>query len=271
MAAQPSASATALRVARSILRASCHIGDRGTSWLSPVRSSKFLRAATVVHVTVGCHNRDVAHAPSRHGARLVGATAAVTAAYGVAVIWLIRPGTNPPPTSYAATSTTLHAADLAAGLGLMCAGVLATSQPRTRRAGLLAVVAGVAWFGADWDGWQGGPILLRSLGAASMPFAVAAIVHLVTAFPSGGLQSRLDRGVVWAMYAAAAATSVGLALVRDPFLDPYCVRNCIANAFLVHANPSLARHISSAWMVAAIAATTLTGAVAAVRLVASPL
>src|SRR5688572_202263 len=66
-------------------------------------------------------------------------------------------------TTYAATLPSARVADLATGLGLLAAGGLAATQPRTRRLGVLALLAGLAWFGADWEGAEDAQALLRSL------------------------------------------------------------------------------------------------------------
>jgi signal transduction histidine kinase len=150
--------------------------------------------------------------------------------------------------TYAHASTAAHAADLAAGLGLLAAGLLAWVGPRTRRVGVLALLAGIAWFGPDWEGWDGGSPFLRSLGAVVTPFFLALVFHLVLALPLGRLRSWPARVLVIAAYGAAAFVSFGRALFRDPFLDPYCWRNCLYNSFLVHADPGLARALDDVWV-----------------------
>ena len=72
-------------------------------------------------------------------------------------------------TTYAAALPAARVADIAAGLGLIVAGGLATTQPRTRRLGVLALLAGLAWFGADWEGAESAGSVLRSFGAAVTP------------------------------------------------------------------------------------------------------
>jgi signal transduction histidine kinase len=59
--------------------------------------------------------------------------------------------------------------------------------------------------------------------------------------------------VVIAAYAVAAVVSLGRALFRDPFLDPYCWRNCLYNSFLVHADPGLARALDDVWVRSSLA------------------
>jgi signal transduction histidine kinase len=188
----------------------------------------------------------MAAAGSAARSRFVGiAVLVLTLAYAIAAILAVPRKAEPLTTyagaTYAAASTTAHAADLAAGLGLLAAGLLAWVEPRTRRLGVLALLAGVAWFGPDWEGWDGGPAFVRSLGAVVTPFFLALLFHLVLALPIGRLRSWPTRGLVVAAYAVAAFVSLGRALFRDPFLDPYCWRNCLYNSFLVHADPGVAR------------------------------
>ena len=171
----------------------------------------------------------------------------LTLAYAIAAIVAV-PRSAEPLTTYAGASTAAHAADLAAGLGLLAAGLLAWVEPRTRRLGALALLAGIAWFGPDWEGWEGGPASVRSLGAVVTPFFLALLFHLVLAVPVGRLRSWPTRGLVVAAYAVAAFVSLGRALFRDPFFDPYCWRNCLYNSFLVHADPGVARALDDVWV-----------------------
>jgi signal transduction histidine kinase len=176
----------------------------------------------------------------------------LTLTYAIASILAVPRKAEPLTTyagaTYAAASTAAHAADLAAGLGLLAAGLLGWVEPRTRRLGVLALLAGIAWFGPDWEGWDGRSPLVRSLGAVVTPFFLALLFHLVLALPLGRLRSWSTRGLVVAAYAVAAFVSLGRALFRDPFLDPYCWRNCLYNSFLVHADPGLARALDDVWV-----------------------
>src|SRR6266487_3021072 len=171
----------------------------------------------------------------------------LTLAYAIAAIIAV-PRSAEPLTTYAGASTAAHAADLAAGLGLLAAGIPAWIEPRTRRLGLLTLLAGLAWFGPDWEGWDGGPAFVRSLGAVVTPFFPALLFHLVLAVPLGRLRSWPARVLVVAVYGVAAFVSLGRALFRDPFLDPYCWRNCLDNSFLVHADPGVARALDDVWV-----------------------
>ncbi len=181
----------------------------------------------------------------------------LTLIYAIASILAVPRSTEPFTTyagaTYAHTSTAAHAADLAAGLGLLAAGLLGWVEPRTRRLGLLALLAGIAWFGPDWEGWDGGSPFVRSLGAVVTPFLLALLFHLVIALPLGRLRSWPARVVVIAAYGVAAFVSFGRALFRDPFLDPYCWRNCLYNSFLVHAHPGVARALDDVWVRSSLA------------------
>jgi signal transduction histidine kinase len=193
------------------------------------------------------------------------AVLAITVSYAIASIVAV-PRSAEPLTTYAGVSTAAYAADLAAGLGLLAAGLLAWVEPRTRRLGLLALLAGIAWFGPDWEGWGGGTAFVRSLGPIVTPFFLALLFHLVLALPVGRLRSWPTRGLIIAAYGVAAFVSFGRALFRDPFLDPYCWRNCLYNSFLVHTDPGVARTLDDVWVRSSIVIGLLLVVMGALRL-----
>jgi signal transduction histidine kinase len=187
------------------------------------------------------------------GRRIVNAALpALVVAYAIAAIVAV-PRQSSPVTTYAGASAAAYAVDLAAGLALLAAGLAAWLAGQSRRIGALAILAGVAWFGADWDGWDGGPSIVRAAGFVAMPFLLALLFHLVMAFPSGRLPGNASRVAVGTSYGLALAVSLGSALFRDPLLDLYCWRNCYDNAFLVHADPALARDLDTVRLWAALA------------------
>ena len=194
------------------------------------------------------------------------AAAALSLAWAITAILAVDPGADP-PTTYAAALPVAQIADIAAGLGLVAAGGLALTQPQARRLGLLAMLAGLTWLGANWEGSQNGPPLLRSLGAVVAPFSLALVLHLALALPTGRLRSPSARALTAAAYGIAAAASFGRALFRDPLLDLYCWRNCSDNTFLVHADPSIASSLNDIWLWSALAIALALLAVAAYRLV----
>lgn len=154
-------------------------------------------------------------------------------------------------TSYSGASPAADMADALAGLGLVLAGALAWMRARTRTLGLVAMLAGLAWLAPDWVGWNDASPLLRSVGAIASPFYLPLLLHLALAVPSGRLGTRSARLGVAAVYTLAAGLSAGLALFRDPFLDPYCWQTCSENVFLVHTDPGLADTLGDIWTTAA--------------------
>jgi signal transduction histidine kinase len=170
----------------------------------------------------------------------LGAQLLAAAAIAWSVLFLPRSAAVP-TTTYAGASGLAGAADVVAGLSLLAAGLAASlARPRGSTA-LVALLAGAAWFAPDWVGWEGGPPLLRSLGMVVAPFLPPLLFHLVLAAPSGRVTFRPARAILKVLYGVAAAVSLSLALVRDPFLDRYCWSNCTDNVFLVSGEPDLSR------------------------------
>jgi signal transduction histidine kinase len=180
------------------------------------------------------------------------AVAVSALAWAIAAALLVEHGAQF-ETTYAAALPAARLADLAAGLGLVVAGGLAAAQPRTRRLGLLALLAGIAWFGADWEGAQDAGALLRSLGALVSPFTLVFAFHLALAVPDGRVRSPAGRVAIIAAYALVALVTVGRALFRDPLLDLDCWRNCTDNSFLVHADAGIASALSDVLLWSALA------------------
>jgi signal transduction histidine kinase len=180
------------------------------------------------------------------------AVVATALAWAVAALLTVEHGGGL-ETTYAAALPAARVADLAAGIGLLAAGGLAATQPRTRRLGVLALLAGVAWFGADWEGAENAPALLRSLGALVAPLTLVFVFHLALAVPDGRVRSPAGRVAVIAAYLLVALLTVGRAVFRDPLLDLYCWRNCTDNSFLVHADAGTASALSDALLWSALA------------------
>ena len=186
-------------------------------------------------------------------------------AVGVATVLLV-PYSGAPPTTYAAGSGLARAADVVAGLSLLAvAFVTVVMRPRSS-IGIVAVLAGAAWFAPDWVGWEGGPPVVRSIGLLVAPFLPPLLLHVAVAAPNGRLGSRAARVVILTLYTLAAAVSVGQALFRDPFLDRYCWSNCTDNVFLVQPELEVSRVFRESILVG-----VLVGAVVVIALAAREL
>jgi signal transduction histidine kinase len=159
-------------------------------------------------------------------------------------------------TTYAGRSGLATALTVAAGLGLVLAGLVTALGRRAWRIGDLALLAGLVWFAPVWVGWDRGPSLVRSLGMLAAGFTFPLLLHLVAAYPSGRLRGAVACALVAAVYLETVLVAVGQALFRDPFYDPNCWANCTDNDFLVWSLPRLARGIEAAdrWLTAAAAA-----------------
>ena len=195
------------------------------------------------------------------------AAGAVALAYGLGALAVARgPGEL---TTYAGRSDLAAALAVLAGLALVAAGLVMSFTRPAGPIGDLALLAGFVWFAPFWAGWKGGPPLVVSLGTLAAGFAFPLLFHLVLAYPSGRLASKGARALVVAVYLEAAVSSLGRALFRDPFFDPYCWDNCTDNVFLVHSLPRVARGIQEADLWLAAAAATALAAVCIWRLAAA--
>ena len=194
---------------------------------------------------------------------------ALALACAIPAIAAVGSAVNRDPTSYAATSGTADLLDALAGLSLVLGGALAWIQGRARSVGLVGMLAGLAWLAPDWEGWVGASPLVRSVGAAASLLFLPLLFHLSLALPAGRLHRRSARLAVVGVYAIAALVAAAQALFRDPFLDPYCWRTCLDNAFLVHPEPRLADAARDVWVWAALGLGAAVAAVAAGRLVAA--
>jgi PAS domain S-box-containing protein len=121
---------------------------------------------------------------------------------------------------------------LLVGWSFVVAGLIARTRRPENRTGILMLVVGFTFFiGALADSNQS---LVFSVGWALGAVFIAAVVHLLLAYPSGELTSRFERHVVLASYAVAfLANALPLLFDRDPAGD--CAA-CPANAFLVTHN-----------------------------------
>ena len=205
----------------------------------------------------GCHNHGVPRVSASWArlARLAAAPIGLAVAVGALLI-AQGPGMF---TTYAGRSGPASGLMVAAGLALVLAGLLASQTSQAGRAGDPAVLAGLVWFAPVWVGWELGPPLVRSIGMLAAGFVFPLLFYLVLTFPGGRLPATGTRALTWAVYLEAALAALGLALFRDPYLDPVCWANCTDNVFLVRSLPALARAVTATdrWFTVAAATTLL--------------
>jgi len=91
--------------------------------------------------------------------------------------------------------------DLAVGGSFLAAGAVAWRRRPENRTGLLMVLSGIAWFCRDFARWDAA--VPRHLGELSLNVFLALIAHQVVVFPYGVARTRVERGLVGAVYALA--------------------------------------------------------------------
>src|SRR5262245_43694487 len=147
--------------------------------------------------------------------------------------------------AYATASPGLAVVATLTGAALFAAAALLASEGARPWAALATFALGVSWFADLWAGWYGAPMLLRNAGMLLVPM-LAPLMLLAAAGLLG--PSRPARAAVPVSAAGIAAGGL-LWLVRDPFLDRYCWRDCRARSLAPFANAELARmatHVSLA-------------------------
>jgi signal transduction histidine kinase len=99
---------------------------------------------------------------------------------------------------YAGGSVGLPAADLVTGLTFLACGLLVWQRRQTERIAVLFVATGVAWLLGTLAGSD--VSVVSSVGSALLYAHRGPFVHLILAYPTGRLRSRLDGAVVGAAY-----------------------------------------------------------------------
>jgi signal transduction histidine kinase len=132
------------------------------------------------------------------------------------------------------------AADLVIGIGFVGVGLFAWYRSPGNLIGALMVATGFAWYVGLLARTE--PPLLFSIGFALENLYVGPAVHLMLAYPSGRLESRIDRALVTITYAAVTLGFVPIALSLSS--EAYGCVECPENVFLVEEDPSF----GAAWL-----------------------
>ncbi len=151
----------------------------------------------------------------------------------------IIPQTTSWRSTYSGASAAAAVADLSAGIGLIAAGTALIITNLRSSAGLVAILAGIAWLSADWAGWQGGLVLPRTLAMGLGLCFLPLILHLL-ALHQRDAGRLVVRQMVRVGYGVASVLAAGLLLFRDPQLDLLCWSNCTDDALLIGNQPVMA-------------------------------
>ena len=127
----------------------------------------------------------------------------------------------------------LLGAYLAAGFTLLGAGVLALWNGVSARAGVLAILAGLAWFLPDVAQLWSDPSIVRGLGPAASVLTLPLVLHLVLAASPVGRRDRGLGGMIVLIDLAALAIASAWLLTYAPFYDPRCIEACRAQVSIV--------------------------------------
>jgi hypothetical protein len=179
---------------------------------------------------------------------------AVALASGAAVVFGL-PRAKQPGTTYASVSASADYLGLLAGLALIAAGGFVATQRTGRGIALLVLLAGVVWFAPDVVGWQSAAPAARSVAAVLALFLPCLLLDLLVRV----LRMGSPRLLVVVGYLTTGFIAIGLAVVRDPFLDQNCWSMCTDNVFLIRAEPGLAKTLVAIghWWWAALAVAAL--------------
>jgi signal transduction histidine kinase len=170
---------------------------------------------------------------SRLGPAVVGAAGAGLCALTLAVT------VSGSASDYAWVEAFARALTVAAPLAV---GVYALRRPPFERFGKLLIAAGLAWFLTTLA--NSDDAVLYSIGRVAGWATEALLIYLMLVFPSGRLEGRLDRALVWAAVALVAVLYLPTALLVDAYPVPApwtsCDGACPGNAFMVTGSePSL--------------------------------
>jgi signal transduction histidine kinase len=153
---------------------------------------------------------------------------------------------------YALLSPAHAVTDLVAGVGMLGVGTAAWLS-RRYGVGLLAILAGMAWFGADWAGDSDVPTVVRASGMVVATLALPLLVHLVLLV--SGASRRRTLAVSGLLYVTMTALSIAWLAWYVPGHDPRCFELCDLDLLTSFGYHQTARLLSDGWQ----ALTLVTG------------
>jgi signal transduction histidine kinase len=198
--------------------------------------------------------------PARGATLRLGAGALIIGASSAAVALGAR---GAKVTSYAYVSPGFAVLASLTGAALLATAVALAASTRTLAA-VATFALGCAWSADVWAGWANAPTLVRNLGMLLAP-ALAALALLMIATLL--LPPSRARQLAVATSAAGLGAAIVLWLVRDPYLDRYCWRDCLAHPFAPVADAELARTATNITLVLGAFCGALAAVLCARRLV----
>jgi signal transduction histidine kinase len=140
--------------------------------------------------------------------------------------------------SFAGASTLGAVAELAAGWGLIFAGLIFWERHRGNRCGPLFVGAGLAWFLPEWTNQGAGSAVGFTVGLVGVAACAPFVGHAALAYPTGRLKLYIERTTVSVAYAGALLL---LGYLPTSVFDPQSALcfQCSRNLALVAGSPSL--------------------------------
>ena len=143
--------------------------------------------------------------------------------------------------SYGAASPGAAVIEVLAGVALFAAASLLATDVRRRRLAVVTFALGLAWAAAPWAGWVNAPVAVRSIAILLVPTVPALALLVVSAL----LDRRRARVTAIALAVVTLVVDAALWLVRDPFLDRYCWRDCLAETGAPFVDVDRARTLSN--------------------------
>jgi signal transduction histidine kinase len=157
------------------------------------------------------------------------------------------------------------AAELAAGLALIAAGVAESWRRPASWEGRLLAGAGIGWFFVEWNNPGLGSAAAFTFGLVVSTLGPPLVAHAALAYPTGRLDSRRDLSVMLFAYAGAGLMlGLGPALFFDPGRQGCGL--CPANLVLVRSEPGLADGLLRIGLVLGLASLVAVVAAGTVRM-----
>ena len=151
--------------------------------------------------------------------------------------------------SYGAASPGAAVVEVLAGVALFVAATLVATDARRRLLAISTFALGLAWTAALWAGWVNASAAVRSIAILLVPTVPVLALLVVSAL----LDRRGARVTAIALAVVTLAVDAALWLVRAPFLDRYCWRDCLAETGAPFVDVDRARTLTNVSLVLGIA------------------